>query len=50
MNIEQKIIIHCNIYPSFTRQGGGKQSWVSHPPFEGNNQHLEAFWIRLGMC
>jgi hypothetical protein len=41
--LNQKNLFIVGIYPSFTRQGGGKQSWVSHPPFEGNNQHLEDF-------
>jgi hypothetical protein len=36
-------IYSLQIYPSYIRQGGGKKSWVSHPPFRGNNRHLGAF-------
>jgi hypothetical protein len=31
------------IYPSSIHQGVGKKSWVSHPPFRGNNRELGTF-------
>jgi hypothetical protein len=42
-------IYSLQIYPSSIHQDGGKKSWVSHPPFRGNNWHLGAFGKKFSL-